>query len=105
VEARLAKNGIEALTACAEAAPDLVLMDIQMPGMDGVECVQAMRARATADRDLPVVALTANAMAGDRERYLADGFTDYVSKPVTMQALTDALVRVTRHRDDDRIPA
>jgi two-component system sensor histidine kinase/response regulator len=101
----VANSALEGLRALTEHRFDMVLMDIQMPGMDGVECVRAIRARTTADRDLPVVALTANAMAGDRERYLADGFTDYVSKPVTMQALTDALVRVTRHRDDDRIPA
>ena len=98
-------SGVDALAALDAAVFDVVLMDIQMPGMDGVECVQSIRARTTADRDLPVVALTANAMAGDRERYLADGFTDYVSKPVTMQALTDALVRATRHRDDNRISA
>jgi PAS domain S-box-containing protein len=98
-------SGVEALAALDAGSFDVVLMDIQMPGMDGVECVQAIRARATVDRDLPVIALTANAMAGDRERYLADGFTDYVSKPVTMQALTDALARVTRRQSDERISA
>ncbi|HTV00264.1 MAG TPA: ATP-binding protein, partial [Luteitalea sp.] len=98
-------SGIDALAALDADTFDVVLMDIQMPGMDGVECVQAIRTRATADRDIPVVALTANAMAGDRERYLADGFTDYVSKPVTMQALTDALWRVTATAGDARLTA
>ena len=60
-------------------------------------CVTSVRSTAPM-RDVPVIALTANAMAGDRERYLAEGFTDYVSKPMTMQSLADAMGRATLQR-------
>jgi CheY-like chemotaxis protein len=62
--------------------------------VDGIEATTSIRARSTPDRHVPIIALTANAMAGERERYLAVGFTDYVSKPVSMRSLADALARV-----------
>jgi PAS domain S-box-containing protein len=81
-----ASNGREALQAIREALPDLVLLDIQMPEMDGYEVVREIRADP-ALRDLRVVALTAFAMQGDRERALAAGFDDYLTKPVTVGKL------------------
>ena len=76
------ESGADALAAFAVGdAPDLVLMDISLPGMSGVEVLERMRAERRLSR-VPVVALTAHAMTGDRESYLAAGFDDYVSKPI-----------------------
>lgn len=79
-------NGVDALAAFADRAPDLVLLDISLPGMDGVEILTHIRADATLAR-LPVIALTAHAMAGDREKYLAHGFDDYLTKPIVDEQL------------------
>jgi CheY-like chemotaxis protein len=77
-------------------------MDVQMPEMDGFEATAALRAReAGTTTHMPVVALTAHAMKGDRERCLAGGFDDYVSKPVQPDALFDAIDRVVRARPAD----
>jgi signal transduction histidine kinase/DNA-binding response OmpR family regulator len=91
----LAGNGFEALTALRERPYDLVLMDCQMPEMDGFEATRQLRDPATAVRDatIPVIALTANAMQGDRERCLQAGMNDYLTKPIAAQALADALAR------------
>jgi CheY-like chemotaxis protein len=75
------ESGPAALEGFAQDRPDLVLLDISLPGMDGTEVLQHVRADARL-RDLPVIALTAHAMAGDRERYLALGFNGYVTKPI-----------------------
>ncbi len=74
-------DGVEALAGLRRERPDLVLLDISLPGMDGCEVLRRLRADG-ALRGLPVVALTAHAMAGDREHYLAKGFDHYVSKPI-----------------------
>ncbi len=74
-------TGAEALDGFHRQAPDLVLLDISLPGMDGTEVLRRMRADP-ALAGIPAVALTAHAMAGDRERFLAAGFDDYVSKPI-----------------------
>lgn len=74
-------TGPAALEAFQAGVPDVVLLDIALPGMDGVEVVRRMRADAGM-RDVPVIALTAHAMRGDRERYLAAGCDGYVSKPI-----------------------
>ena len=93
----IAANGQEALDALAGAEFDLVLMDMQMPVMDGIEATQRIReqereqnrevAHTTGSRHLPIVAMTANAMQGDRERCLASGMDGYVSKPVKPEEL------------------
>ncbi|MDB4883323.1 MAG: response regulator receiver protein [Gemmatimonadetes bacterium] len=74
-------NGIDALAGLSASLPELVLLDISLPGMDGNEILARIRADERL-RHLPVIALTAHAMAGDREKYLAAGFNDYVTKPI-----------------------
>ena len=74
-------NGTSALQGIAAHRPDLVLLDISLPGMDGNEILQHIR-RDVALQSLPVIALTAHAMAGDREKFLAAGFNDYITKPI-----------------------
>ena len=75
------ETGAAALEAFRAAPPDLVLLDISLPGMDGLEVVAQVRADGALQK-LPVIALTAHAMAGDRERFLQAGFNDYVAKPI-----------------------
>jgi signal transduction histidine kinase/CheY-like chemotaxis protein len=89
----IAANGLEAFSAVKRQRYDLVLMDIQMPEMDGVEATERIREHITAPLQPRIVALTANALAGDRERYLAAGMDDYVTKPIRFEDLCDALVR------------
>jgi two-component system sensor histidine kinase/response regulator len=87
----VADNGREALEACKRSRYDAVLMDGQMPGMDGFEATQRIRAEEGADRRTPIIAMTASAMKGDRERCLEAGMDDYVSKPVTPESLEAVL--------------
>ena len=95
---RAVEGGHEALAALAVEPFDLVLLDVQMPVMDGPTCLRQIRESGSPMSGVPVIALTANAMAGDRERYLAEGFTDYVSKPKTMRSLAEAIARATASR-------
>jgi CheY-like chemotaxis protein len=91
----VASNGSEALARIRETAPDLVLMDLQMPVMDGFEATAALRKRErqTGIR-IPIVALTANAMKGDREKCLEIGMDGYVSKPINKQMLMEEIGRL-----------
>jgi two-component system sensor histidine kinase/response regulator len=85
-------NGREALAAIAASAFDLVLMDVQMPEMDGIDAIKAIRAReAKSEGHLPVIAMTAFTMKGDRERFLSCGFDGYVRKPIHVHELLDAI--------------
>jgi two-component system, cell cycle response regulator DivK len=87
-----ATTGGRALELAIEYGPDLVLMDVQLPDIDGVETLGLLRAdERTAS--IPVLALTAQAMDGDRERFLAAGFDDYLSKPVNVVAFVEAVGR------------
>jgi PAS domain S-box-containing protein len=86
-------DGIEAVEALKTLPYDLVLMDVQMPEMDGLEATRIIRdpKSAVLNHQVPVIAMTANAMRGDRQRCLEAGMNDYVSKPVSPQALAEAL--------------
>jgi CheY-like chemotaxis protein len=75
------ETGFTALEGLPVEKPDLVLLDISLPEMDGTEVLRRIRADARV-RSLPVIALTAHAMSGDREKYLGAGFNDYVTKPI-----------------------
>lgn len=74
-------SGIEAIQGFRKSRPDVVILDISLPEMDGTEILRRIREDSDL-HDLPVVALTAHAMVGDREKYLAAGFNDYVAKPI-----------------------
>lgn len=88
------ETGGEALDGMRTARPDLVLLDISLPGMDGTEVLSEIRADDELAR-LPVIALTAHAMAGDREKYLQAGFDGYLSKPIVDEnELIDAIARL-----------
>ena len=93
--ARFVENGCEAVAAWREETFDLILMDIQMPEMDGVQATQEIR-RLEAERGngrTPIIALTAYAMSGDRERFLAGGMDGYLAKPITVDQLREVLSR------------
>jgi two-component system sensor histidine kinase/response regulator len=92
IEAECAESGEEALLRCAQRRYDTVLMDIQMPGLDGIETTRRLKADARL-ADMPVVALTAHAMASDRERFLEAGMDDYLAKPIDEGELCRVLAR------------
>ena len=92
----LANNGVEALKVLQAQSFDLVLMDCQMPEMDGFDATREIRKldiRALQDQHLPIVAMTANVMSGDRERCLEVGMDDYVGKPVQRDHLEAVLYK------------
>ncbi len=100
LKAVLADNGVEALKVLRQQSFDLVLMDCQMPEMDGFDATREIRKldiRALYDQHLPIVAMTANVMSGDRERCLEVGMDDYVGKPVQRDKL-EAVLRKWLHR-------
>jgi len=92
MDVTLAGNGHEALAQLRESRFDLVLMDIQMPGMDGLQCTRLIRADQAFAR-LPVIAMTAHAMAGDRDKSAAAGMNDHVAKPFEPAQLFDVMLR------------
>jgi CheY-like chemotaxis protein len=92
-----ASNGAVAVDLARSLRPALILMDIQMPVMDGLAAIGEIRKDA-AMCAIPIVALTALAMAGDRERCLAAGATDYMSKPVSLKALAEVVKQLLPSR-------
>jgi CheY-like chemotaxis protein len=97
--ADVASNGIEAVESVERQAYDVVLMDVQMPEMDGLEASRRITAKWNAHQRPRIVAMTANAMQGDREECLAAGMDDYVTKPIRVDALVEALQQVTPRKD------
>ena len=85
-----ATTGAQALELAKMHRPGLILMDIQLPDMDGTAVLTALR-KAEETADIPVVAVTAFAMSGDRERFLSDGFDGYLSKPISVSTLVDEM--------------
>ena len=90
----VAHNGLEAVTLAAEINPNIILMDIQMPVMNGMEAISRLRADPRF-RSVPIIALTALAMLGDRERCLQVGANEYLSKPVSLKLLVEMIEQYT----------
>jgi CheY-like chemotaxis protein len=84
-------NGLEAIETLQKSIYDVVLMDLQMPKMDGIEATRNIIARFPPERRPQIVAMTANAMEGDREICLAAGMNDYITKPINIEQLAKAL--------------
>jgi CheY-like chemotaxis protein len=95
----LARDGAEAIRRAKEEQPDLILMDIQMPNMDGLEATRQIRADARLV-DIPIIALTALAMPGDRERCLEAGANEYMSKPVSLKGLVELIERFLNKQNE-----
>ncbi len=95
--ARFVENGREAVAAWREEPFDLILMDIQMPEMDGMQATAEIRqAEAVTGGHIPIIALTAYAMSGDRERFMEAGMDGYLAKPITVDQLREVLMRYSR---------
>jgi CheY-like chemotaxis protein len=97
----IAGNGLEAISSVTRVDYDLLLMDVQMPEMDGITATRRIRDLPGETGRIPIIALTANAMKGDREKYLAAGMNDYVSKPIKSNALFAAIARCTGVKPND----
>lgn len=97
-------NGAEAVAAVSETAFDVVLMDVEMPEMDGLTATRTIRAMEGDKAAVPIIALTANAMSGDREFCIGAGMTDYLSKPIAVLELHAALQRIAEARGIDTEP-
>jgi CheY-like chemotaxis protein len=87
----LVGDGMKAVQAAAANRYDLILMDMQMPELDGYEATQRIRAAETGPNRLPIIAMTANAIVGDREKCLDAGMDEYLSKPIDTAALVGVL--------------
>jgi two-component system sensor histidine kinase/response regulator len=98
----IVNNGREAVAAVERERWDLVLMDIQMPEMDGIEASRSIRSRRSAD-ELPIIAMTAHALAEERERCLAAGMNDFVTKPVDFPTLMNRIERWLRPSADNAV--
>ena len=92
-----ARNGHEGIELAKELQPDVILMDIQMPVMDGPTATKELRKRYSKE-ELPVIAMTAHAMSGDREKSLAAGMNAHITKPIVLNELFDTLAHwIVRH--------
>jgi CheY-like chemotaxis protein len=89
----VAANGLEVLQALERQPYDIILMDIQMPEMDGLEAAKFIRQRWPGERSPHIIALTAHALEGDRQRCLDAGMNDYISKPMRIEELIGALCK------------
>lgn len=105
-EVTVASNGVEALKFCEEKDFDIILMDVQMPELDGVETVKIIREKEKkSGRHIPIIVITAYALKGDRENFLSQGMDEYISKPVNIHELNETLIRVSSsiYKDEDII--
>jgi len=91
-DVRVARTAEDGITLAVSEPPDLVLMDLQLPGIDGMEALRRLR-ESPRTADIPVVAVTAQAMKQDRERALDAGFNGYLEKPITVRAFPDQVRR------------
>ena len=91
-DVRVARTAEDGITSAVSEPPDLVLMDLQLPGIDGMEALRRLR-ESPRTADIPVVAVTAQAMKQDRERALDAGFTGYVEKPISVRTFPDQVRR------------
>lgn len=94
----IANNGFEAVEMAKKNDYDVILMDIQMPGMDGIEATKKIR---ESDQQIPVIALTAYALQGDRERFLAYGMDEYVSKPIKVEKLVTTIEKIITQKQNN----
>jgi CheY-like chemotaxis protein len=94
-----AENGEMALEKAAQKRPDLILLDIQMPGIDGFEVLNRLREDPEL-QTIPVIAMTALAMKGDEERCMQAGFNDYISKPVNLQEMLEKISRILKRSQE-----
>ena len=94
----VARDGRETVALAQEQKPDLILMDIRMPVMDGIAAMKKLRADPNTDR-IPIIAITAHAMRGDKERFIQQGFDDFLAKPVDIHVLLDR-VRLHLHEEE-----
>src|SRR5687768_974108 len=95
--ADIVSNGVEAVKAATQLPYDLILMDVLMPEMDGLDATREIRAKLPKHQQPRIVAMTANALTGDRERCLAAGMDDYISKPVQLEELAKVMQRRRVH--------
>lgn len=95
IQVDLADNAMDGIRMAVESPPDLILMDISMPGMDGLTATQEIRSNP-AIAHIPVIALTANVMQGDRERTLEAGCDGYISKPIDVDSFADQIMSYLR---------
>jgi CheY-like chemotaxis protein len=93
-------SGIEAIEGLKKKKPDVVILDISLPEMDGTEILRRLREDVELN-NLPVIALTAHAMVGDREKYLAAGFNDYIAKPILDMNVLFATIQRWEHSVSD----
>lgn len=94
-------NGLEAIDAVKRIPYDIVLMDISMPEMDGMTATRKIRQLTTKVRDIPIVALTAHSLKGDKERFIQAGMNDYLSKPMNKALTLTCIARLTAHQRDE----
>jgi CheY-like chemotaxis protein len=95
-----ARDGLEGIEAARREHPDLILCDVQMPRADGAEVCRQLK-KDPALRGIPLVATTAFAMVGDREKLLGQGFNGYMSKPITPQTFNDQIAPYLRRDEDE----
>jgi len=91
IDHAMAENGQDAIDLLCSNEFNLVLMDIQMPVLDGMSAIRLIRSGATPKDDIPIVVVTANAMAGDRDIYIGAGANEYLPKPITLNAMRSVL--------------